>query len=709
MLFRSEQTHHINAVTLGFKEYEGTEQDEVSLAIKVAKYYGCRHHIERITRKDFDNELPCILEAMDQPSIDGVNTYFVAKAAAQTGLKVSLSGLGGDELLGGYPGFRQISKLVSVTRIPAAFSGIGKMFRIFSAALLKRITSPKYASLFEYGGSYGGAYFLRRSLFMPWELPKILDPDMVREGWETLQPVIRMDDMAAPLSTAHAKISALELTRYMRNTLLRDADWAGMAHSLEIRVPLVDIDVFRTLAPYIVSKDENPSKQDMVTVPSNPLPNEVINRSKTGFSIPVNQWISSMGDSYRQRGLRGWARFVYDKFEHPSYHKKERRKRILVLVSDAFGSGGGIAKYNRDLLTAISASPSVSSVIAITRMQPKPAQDMPLKLHYYTLGISNDPHCISGKLNYIREVWRVLKYYKKIDLVICGIIGMVPVAYMVARIKRAPFLFIIHGVDAWKPDHSRLVNRLIHHASYVIAVSEYTKQGFVKWSGFASEGVLVLPNCYDPVRYGCGPKPYYLLRRYNLHGKTVVMTLGRLAANERYKGFDEVLECLPLLSNKVPDITYLIVGDGDDKQRLQEKAKLLGVAERVVFTGYIPEKEKADHYRLADVYVMPGRGEGFGIVYLEAMACGIPTVGSKLDGSRDALLNGQIGLLANPNDLQDVKRAILNALKQERRIPKELDYFDIGNYRRRIWRILSNIFANQRKNDEYNHGVSNTD
>jgi phosphatidylinositol alpha-1,6-mannosyltransferase len=112
----------------------------------------------------------------------------------------------------------------------------------------------------------------------------------------------------------------------------------------------------------------------------------------------------------------------------------------------------------------------------------------------------------------------------------------------------------------------------------------------------------------------------------------------------------------------VPNIAYLIVGDGTDHHRLEEKARSLGVHERVVFAGYIPEREKADHYRLADAYVMPGRGEGFGIVYLEALACGVPVVASKLDGSREAVRDGALGILVDPNDAEGIKRGILEAL-----------------------------------------------
>ena len=108
--------------------------------------------------------------ALDQPSMDGTNTYFVSWAAREAGLKVALSGLGGDELFGGYPSFRDIPRLVKALRPFQPLKPLGRTFRIASARFLKNWTSPKYAGLFEYGGSYSGAYLLRRGLFMPWEL-----------------------------------------------------------------------------------------------------------------------------------------------------------------------------------------------------------------------------------------------------------------------------------------------------------------------------------------------------------------------------------------------------------------------------------------------------------------------------------------------------------------------------------------------------------
>jgi len=303
----SEDITQLQAITLGFEEYRNSPNDEVPLAQKIAAHYGCQQHIAHIQKKDFDDELSAILHAMDQPSIDGVNTYFVARAARRAGLKVALSGVGGDELLGGYPSFRQIPELVSRIRPLSLIPGLGRGMRVVSAPLLKHASSPKYASLFEYGGSYSGAYLLRRGLFMPWELPQFLDPDLVKEGWATLQPLIRLDEWLKPAASSHAKVVAMEMSLYMRNMLLRDADWAGMAHSLEIRTPMVDVALFRALAAYLSDSVNKPTKKMLGGAPQRVLPDEILNRPKTGFAIPVHKWLDEQGGGAVQRGLRGWA------------------------------------------------------------------------------------------------------------------------------------------------------------------------------------------------------------------------------------------------------------------------------------------------------------------------------------------------------------------------------------------------------------------
>jgi len=306
----AEQGGKLKTVTLGFEEYRGTIHDEVPLAEATARHFGAEHRTVWVTRAEFQQSLAKVLDAMDSPTTDGVNTYFVSLAAKRASLKVALSGLGGDELFGGYPSFAQVPVLAGALSPFRRLRPVGEAFRSVTSPVLKRFTSPKYAGLLEYGGTFPGAYLLRRGLFMPWEIPEIIDADMAREGWRELQPIARIGDTIHGIGSAHAKISCLEISWYMRNQLLRDSDWAGMAHSLEIRVPLVDIEVLRRIVPYLVTAPRL-TKLDMASTPLSPLPKAVLARKKSGFAIPVADWSAEEKSSLGLRGLRDWAIQVY--------------------------------------------------------------------------------------------------------------------------------------------------------------------------------------------------------------------------------------------------------------------------------------------------------------------------------------------------------------------------------------------------------------
>jgi asparagine synthase (glutamine-hydrolysing) len=305
----SEAPHAgLQTITLGFNEYRGTDNDETTLAAMVARHYGTQHQTQWITRRDFEQELDHVVAAMDQPSIDGVNTYFVAKAAHEAGLKAALSGIGGDELFGGYASFSQVPGVAgTLGRIVPR--GLGKMLRILAAPAVKRFASPKYAGLLEYCGSYADVYFLRRALFMPWEIDRILDTQIVREGLDALQITRRFEETQIGVGAPWLKVSALELVWYMRNQLLRDSDWAGMAHGLEIRTPLADIEVLRAIAPLAAGGRLRAHKRDLANLPSKPLPRQIVERAKTGFAVPTREWISRMTPAGNpcERGLRSWA------------------------------------------------------------------------------------------------------------------------------------------------------------------------------------------------------------------------------------------------------------------------------------------------------------------------------------------------------------------------------------------------------------------
>ena len=806
----------LRTVTLGFEEFRGKPNDEVPLAEQVARELGAQHQTVWVTRADFQRERDNLFRAMDQPSIDGVNTYFVSLAARRAGLKVALSGVGGDEFFAGYPSFRQLPRSVCAFQrfSLSAFQPLGRTFRTISAPLVRRLTSPKYASLFEYGGSYPGAYLLRRGLFMPWELPELLDPDLVRQGWAELLPFARLEQTLDGLTQPRLKVSALESCWYMRNQLLRDTDWAGMAHSLEIRTPLVDVALWRTLSP-LLSGDTAPTKRDLAQAAFSSLSSvlcpptsalwTLLSRPKSGFSVPVREWLMKGAQDYRttgpqdcqntgrsERGLRGWARLVYAQF--PGHclragkrtegraQRAEGRKRstenigssgspfvplslcpsapssrCLVLLTDAFGGHGGIAKFNRDLLTALCSHPEIAEVVALPRIMNGEPGPLPAKLTWNTTGLG-------GKLRYLKAVLSLRASPSStlnsppsppFNLVLCAHIHLLPLAFLARRLSRlrpaapqsairnpqsafakslsplvpwslSPLVLFVHGIEAWTPRRSRLVNRLARKVDAFVAVSQCTRQRFLAWTGLAPDRGHVLPNCVDLSQFGPGPKPKALLERYGLHNRKVIMTLARLSAAERYKGIDQVLELLPSLQAEVPNLTYLIAGDGDDRPRLVNKARSLGLSvadpsirnpqsairnplsasapalrppssalcppPSVVFTGPLPEAEKAAHYRLADAYVMPGWGEGFGIVYLEAMACGIPVVASTADASQEAVRHGELGILVDPKDPKDIRDGILAALRRPRGVvPPGLDYFSANRFTQRVHHLLAQL------------------
>lgn len=308
----SEQSRPLHTVTLGFKEFIGSEGDETTLAEKVSKQYGTIHETRWIGRGDFEDSFDHFLSSMDQPSIDGINSYFVSKVASECGIKVAISGLGGDELLGGYPSFSQIPASVRALRPIRSVPMLGGLFRKLSGPIASIFSSPKYAGLLEYGGSFGSAYLLRRSLFMPWELPKVMDRDMAAQGLCSLNSVSLLEQTECRIVNEHLKISALELQWYMKDQLLRDTDWASMAHSLEVRVPLVDEHFFSGILPELLSSAP-PRKKELALAPVSPLPEELVNRPKTGFATPIRSWIeSSFGIS--GRGNRSWAKVLHDNF-----------------------------------------------------------------------------------------------------------------------------------------------------------------------------------------------------------------------------------------------------------------------------------------------------------------------------------------------------------------------------------------------------------
>jgi asparagine synthase (glutamine-hydrolysing) len=298
-LARDCTTAPIRGCTLAFEEFVGTPADETPKAREIAHYYNADHHVRMVTKQEFEEDLPLIFDAMDQPSVDGINSWFVSKACREIGLKVALSGLGGDELFGGYSTFRTV---------PDTFRRFGPLARLpffgrFMRTSLQRLTpgylkkNPKAAGLFDHAGSWAGAYLLRRSVRLPHELSALRDPDFVHQGLQELDILSVIEKSVTPDPGFDlARVCLLESSHYMRNQLLRDSDWAGMAHSLEIRTPLADFQLLQSLAPMQREFVNGQGKFALANAPRKPVPESVVNAAKTGFQIPVTRWLGRTKD-----------------------------------------------------------------------------------------------------------------------------------------------------------------------------------------------------------------------------------------------------------------------------------------------------------------------------------------------------------------------------------------------------------------------------
>jgi len=361
--------------------------------------------------------------------------------------------------------------------------------------------------------------------------------------------------------------------------------------------------------------------------------------------------------------------------------------KILFLATDAFGGRGGIAAFNRNLLRSLTSASAQPDVVVVPCRAPDPVSPESLPVALTQLPPS------SGRLRYPLAVWQACHRHGPFDLIVCGHLFLLRSAVLAKRMSPAPMHAIIHGIDAWTAPKRWSIHRLVPRLDGFLAVSEFTKGRFLKWSKLPADSGRILPNCVDLGRFTPGDRPGHLAERYGLAGRRILLTMARLDANERYKGLDETLDLLPELQREQPDLAYLIVGDGSDRARLEARAGELGLGASVVFAGYIPEEEKVDHYRLADAFVMPGRGEGFGIVYLEAMACGIPAVASSADASREAVRDGLLGEVVNPADPADIAAGIRRALARPRGRPDGLECFSLSAFTDRVHGLLDQLLS----------------
>jgi len=344
---------------------------------------------------------------------------------------------------------------------------------------------------------------------------------------------------------------------------------------------------------------------------------------------------------------------------------------VLALVTDAFGGRGGIAQYNRDFLGALAAKRGISAITVLPRNAPDPP--------VARAGIIQAPPRASRFVYAIGALLTAVR--QRIDIVFCGHLYMAPLALLIARLKGAKLVVQTHGVEAWSRP-SRLRRAAAEAADLVLCVSRYTRACVAGWAAIVPERVVVVPDTVGKRFVPGSGSP--LRESLDIEDKRVLLTVARMDSRERGKGHDRVIAAIPTLVSKGYDIVYLVVGEGDDRGRLEALAREAGVENRIRFLGALPPQHLPEAYRLPDLFVMPSTQEGFGIAFLEAMASGTPALGLDVGGVPDALADGELGAAISEED--DLPTAIARLLAAPRPNPQTLSEAVRARFGREVFR-----------------------
>lgn len=329
-----------------------------------------------------------------------------------------------------------------------------------------------------------------------------------------------------------------------------------------------------------------------------------------------------------------------------------KKNKVLFLTLYTFSLTGGIEKVCRSLARSLT--------------------DLGLQFQLYAMhdrmADLDDRYLEAGRYSAFssRKLYFALAAILKgitCKTVILSHVNLLVFAWIIKKITpRTTIILYAHGIEIWEQLPS-WKKKFLQEQVEIWAVSEFTAAKIAAMHQISREKIRVLNNCIDP--YFNIPqqfeKPGNLLQRYGLQqDQPILFTLTRLSAQEAYKGYDQVLSAMPTLLKKFPNLHYLLAGKADKQEanRIKELIEQLGLKDQVTLYGFIKDEELADHFKLGSVFVMPSTHEGFGIVFIEAAACGAKVIGGNIDGSVDALINGRLGTLVNPLNIAEISLAI---------------------------------------------------
>ncbi len=342
--------------------------------------------------------------------------------------------------------------------------------------------------------------------------------------------------------------------------------------------------------------------------------------------------------------------------------KQKPGQHFFLLFPNIFNFKGGIQVYSRFLLETLQDLYPEASYEVFLKYDSKFPQNHSFlpQTNFHCLG--KFPRWWQSFFLLLQTV--ILGTLQRPTLVIATHINYGIACYCLKKLTGTPYWVVIHGLEGWNIENP-LLQRVLQSTDKTIAVSEYTRKRLLKEQPLSPQQVAILPNTFDPTQFRPQPKPAYLQRRYGLTpDQPVILTVTRLGTSATYKGYEQVLQALVKLRQQIPNLHYLLGGKGDDLPRIHSLVQRLDLTDCVTLTGFIPDEELCDHYNLCDVFALPSRGEGFGIVYLEALACGKPVLAGCGDGAVDPLGQGELGCLVNPNDVAEIAAKLQEILEK---------------------------------------------
>lgn len=340
--------------------------------------------------------------------------------------------------------------------------------------------------------------------------------------------------------------------------------------------------------------------------------------------------------------------------------KKTKTKKTLILFSSLFETGG-IQRYNKHLCDALSRE-FPDNYFTAALLNPVGVKDHDRWSNINIKFIKNIPGQFLKKVMYVfYSVMLVLINFPR--FIICAHPGLSPITFCIKKVFKIKYAVLTHGTDVWDL-YDGLKLKALKNADLVITVSRHTKDIMIS-NGIDSNKINIIPDTVDLSLFAPKPLNEKMAKRFQADKNTILFTAGRISSLERYKGHDVLLEVMCKLDES---FIWIVSGEGDDRYRLIEKAKEYGLSNRVHFLGRVGINDLVDYYNLCDIFVMPSTGEGFGIVFLEAMACGKPVIGGGVDGSREPLMDGNLGYMVDPGNADEITTVIREVIsKKEKR------------------------------------------